>query len=242
MGQRLNVNITRKGVTIANVYMHWSAYSSSAIDILTSVMDTFEGEDIDRNSSLKDIVNALKDALPGSNCIIGEMKEAGLVTSTLVSDFKDNIIINRIISQNPSIANLDMCQENAWEICEKKLPKEDYNYFLQYFGANRNCGIISVTPKGIRETEEWEEGRVSFDIATRLATFDVYYSKSIADVEEGVDRGNLAILWDSKQHALFEGGWMNREEIDTLSSIIHKACDANKDVLMCGDDLIWLIE
>lgn len=39
MGQRLNIEINENGITLANAYYHWSAYTSSSLDLLESIME-----------------------------------------------------------------------------------------------------------------------------------------------------------------------------------------------------------
>ena len=42
MGQRLNVEIVVKSRTIANVYMHWSAYTSSSLMVTNDIIKAFK--------------------------------------------------------------------------------------------------------------------------------------------------------------------------------------------------------
>lgn len=42
MGQRLNFEITYDGETLANAYYHWSAYTSSSLNILGKVIEAYK--------------------------------------------------------------------------------------------------------------------------------------------------------------------------------------------------------
>lgn len=41
MGQRLNIEICYDGETLANAYYHWSAYTSSSLDLLDRVLNAY---------------------------------------------------------------------------------------------------------------------------------------------------------------------------------------------------------
>lgn len=52
MGQRLNVEIWSKGKVLANAYYHWSAYTSSAAEIVGKVIAATKIFSVDRNELL----------------------------------------------------------------------------------------------------------------------------------------------------------------------------------------------
>ena len=241
MGQRLNVNITNKGKTIANVYMHWSAYSSSSMNILQGVIYTFEERGINENSSLKDVIIALKDALPGANCLVKEQKEMGLIESTKFDYFKDNCVIAQILKKYSEIGSLDASNPVVWSKLEEKLTEEEYSALSSYFLINRNNGIISITPDSIKETEYWEEGRVSFDIATHLASYEVFWTVDDEEDKEDYSDDNTMVL-PAEYHNLFEGKWLSQEDLDTLASIIDDCIKSGRYGIQCGDDLFSLIK
>lgn len=41
MGQRLNIEICDNAKTLANAYYHWSAYTSSALEMMTAIIETY---------------------------------------------------------------------------------------------------------------------------------------------------------------------------------------------------------
>lgn len=240
MGQRLNVNITKNGETIANVYMHWSAYSSSSMNILQDVIYTFENEDINENSSLKDVITALKDALPGAKCPVDEQKEMEIIESTKLDAFKKNAYIALFLYDYPKISSLDVSKPADWTTLETILPKKVYEELSSFFAVNRNDGIISITPNSIKETESWEEGRVSFDIATHLASYGVFYVLDDDEKEDYADEDKMVL--PVEYHNLFEENWLNQEDLDALAKIIDDCIKSKQYRIQCGDDLISLIE
>jgi len=50
--------------------------------------------------------------------------------------------------------------------------------------ASRNAGLISITQKGIEDTEQWEEYRVQIDITKKEVIFDVFAEYDAGDFEE----------------------------------------------------------
>ena len=50
--------------------------------------------------------------------------------------------------------------------------------------ADRHRGLLSVTPEGIAETEDWEEGRVTFDLANDTVDFSVYWEMPLDEYKE----------------------------------------------------------
>lgn len=41
---------------------------------------------------------------------------------------------------------------------------------------DRNCGLISITKRGMNETRQWEEGRIVIDLASETFFFDVLWT------------------------------------------------------------------
>lgn len=68
MGQRLNVSIITNVGVVANCYMHWSGYLSSALEIAEILIPKFQKDfNLDNELSLKkEVVNILKENLEGS--------------------------------------------------------------------------------------------------------------------------------------------------------------------------------
>lgn len=74
MGQILNVELIIGDKPIANVYMHWSAYTSSALVVAKDVLDTFKTEDVDKTASvdLTKMYSLIQKAIPGSSVPVDE--------------------------------------------------------------------------------------------------------------------------------------------------------------------------
>lgn len=49
--------------------------------------------------------------------------------------------------------------------------------------ADRNRGLLSITPEGIEETEQWEEGRVTINVESEVVEFSVYYDEPYIEWE-----------------------------------------------------------
>ena len=85
MGQRLNVELIIGDKPIANVYMHWSAYTSSALVVAKDVLDTFKNEDVANTTTLDltKIYSLIQTAIPGSSVSVEEeskLEEKGIDT------------------------------------------------------------------------------------------------------------------------------------------------------------------
>lgn len=46
---------------------------------------------------------------------------------------------------------------------------------------DRNRGLLAITPEGIKETEDWEEGRVTINIDSETIEFSVYWEDTPED-------------------------------------------------------------
>ena len=61
MGQRLNVEILNKGTLMANAYYHWSAYTSSSLDIIEQILKS--SKDAFEKKGIRNIFDAAIDML-----------------------------------------------------------------------------------------------------------------------------------------------------------------------------------
>lgn len=188
MGQRLNVEIISKNKTIANVYMHWSAYTDSSFEIAIRVLENF----LDINNKLLDnkqtIYTRLKKALPGASINQSEYE-------ALVKESVKGIYVGKYV--------------------------------------DRNDGLISFTEKGIADTRDWEEGRVSIDIENKKILFDVYWTDSIEEYKNDYDVSDEDILeipkveqnpfidWLSLEEFRNTKKWLQYNYIRTETEIIH---------------------
>lgn len=117
MGQRLNIEIKKKGKVLANSYYHWSAYTSSAAVLTLKVCKYLLNHKNISDSKLL-AIRAL------------ESTGAGLPDDelTYIKDFRKYI-------------------RTEFKECK-----------------GRDEGLIAISPKGIKETQDWSEGDVIIDI------------------------------------------------------------------------------
>ncbi|WP_407414235.1 hypothetical protein [Methanobrevibacter sp.] len=92
MGQRLNVEIISRGRTIANVYMHWSAYTSSSLDITKDFITVFSDIKSEDLENLSEIYRRIKIAALGSSVTLDE--------------------VNRLKDTHPEITAMDKIDRN----------------------------------------------------------------------------------------------------------------------------------
>lgn len=121
MGQRLNIEIKKKGKVLANSYYHWSAYTSSAAALTVQVCKyVLEHRDLSDSKLLA--IRALESTGAGLND--DELTYARDFRKYIKTEFKE---------------------------CK-----------------GRNDGLIAISPKGIKETQDWSEGDVIIDIDDTL--------------------------------------------------------------------------
>jgi hypothetical protein len=117
MGQRLNIEIKKKGNVLANSYYHWSAYTSTASSLTVKVCKyLLDHSDISDSRLLA--IRALESTGAGLND--EELAYAKNFRKYVKTEFKE---------------------------CK-----------------GRNEGLIAISPKGIKETQDWSEGDVIIDI------------------------------------------------------------------------------
>ena len=148
MGQRLNIEIRRKkdNKVLANSYYHWSAYTSSSLEladeIITNIYDIIRNDNTD------------------------EIKAIQLLQTTGAGLLEDEY---------------------------NTLKEEDKKYCA--LATDRNLGLISITEKGMEDTRQWEESRltivVDFDDKEydfvgekNKVEFEVYFPIDKEEIEE----------------------------------------------------------
>ena len=152
MGQRLNVELISKGKTIANVYMHWAAYTSTSLEVTKDFITVFGDIKHEDLENLSEIYRRIKIARPGSS----------------ITNFEKD----RLKDTHPEIT------------------------VAEYI--DRDTGLVSFSEKGIEDTRNWEEGRVSIDIENKTVEFGVYYDFSDDDDEDLVEQFKDAPTIESK--------------------------------------------
>ena len=131
MGQRLNIEIKKKGNVLANSYYHWSAYTSTAASLTVKVC-----------KYLLDHSNISDSRLLAIRAL--ESTGAGLTDEELAY-----------------VKNFRKYVKTEFQACK-----------------DRNEGLIAISPKGTKETQDWSEGDVIIDIDDALhplISFHVVY-------------------------------------------------------------------
>ena len=77
----------------------------------------------------------------------------------------------------------------AFELKEaKKLyPKTKFKKAI-----DRNDGLIAITKENMKETRDWEEGRVTIDIYSQKIYFDVFWIDNVEDYKEERELNNIS--------------------------------------------------
>lgn len=50
--------------------------------------------------------------------------------------------------------------------------------------VDRNTGLIAISQTGIKDTQRWEEGKVTIDIYSQKIYFDVFFTETIEEFKE----------------------------------------------------------
>lgn len=96
---------------------------------------------------------------------------------------------------NPLLLAIKMLESTGAGVNETEEIRilNDSNADLQKFMPNhcvdRNTGLLAITERGIKETEAWEEGRVTIDIENETVIFDVCANFSIVEYDRFVKEG-----------------------------------------------------
>ena len=117
MGQRLNIEIVKNRKTLANSYYHWSGYSSSAIEMVTSIIKNFNYIKKYKVENVKD-----KDLLLAIRLL--EITDAGMREDTINEAIKkvglvdENINFKKCNGRNYGIIEVEekgMKENRYWE-------------------------------------------------------------------------------------------------------------------------------
>lgn len=93
MGQRLNVEIVVNSKTIANIYMHWSAYTSSSLRVTKEIIEAFNDIEEKDLENLNAIYKRIQFALENASVTKDEekrLKEAGIKNIKAVKNVNRN--------------------------------------------------------------------------------------------------------------------------------------------------------
>jgi hypothetical protein len=203
MGQRLNLEIRKKGKVLANCYFHWSAYTAPSYELTEKVYHF--------------IINNYNDIADPKLLAIKAFESLGAGMEPEEIEYMRN---------------------------NKKYCSNDFNLY-----KNRNEGIIGVSPKGIRSTQEWAEEdsiieisnfndiRFHFNVFNFEESIDFYIDEYIRpDFEEGSSQLEAAIAsFKSKIVPItlenLDDGFTFKE----LSKVCQEICDNDKSVLICNN-------
>lgn len=111
MGQRLNIEIVQDGKELANCYYHWSAYTSSAIELTKRVIDEFYDADA-KEKGFKLAVKLLESTGAGINSVERQRIELSndmVLHNMIYADCKDRN--EGMIAVTPA----GMSETRSWE-------------------------------------------------------------------------------------------------------------------------------
>lgn len=97
--------------------------------------------------------------------------------------------------------------------------------------VSRNSGLLSVTENGKAKTREWEEGRVTIDLATETFCFGVLCEDSFEDYVE--------YYWDESQEKIQQRSISDEAAFKKLPECPFDLCSVPFDKV---DDLIDFVE
>lgn len=97
-----------------------------------------------------------------------------------------------------------------FDAVKSKLPED----FQLEKGISRNLGLISISEEGMKETRDWEEGRVTVDIDNQKIDFDVFWK--LDDVEDP----ELVSRMENAKQLDFNPFDMNFEDIEKLDLVV----------------------
>ena len=203
MGQRLNLEVRRKGKVLANCYFHWSAYTQPSYILTKKVYDFIT-----------------------DNC----------------NDIADPKLL--VIKAFESLGAGMEPEEIEYMRNNKKYCSEDFKLY-----KDRNEGIIGVSPKGIRSTQEWAEEdsimeisdfndiRFNFNVFNFEESIDFYIDEYIRpDFEEGSSQLEAAIAsFKSKIVPITLENLDDGFTFGELTNVCQQICDNNKSVLICNN-------
>ena len=117
-------------------------------------------------------------------------------------------------------------------LCPDELT-DTYNTPKYKLTTGRNSGLIAISEKGIEETQNWEEARVTINISTmKVDMGGVYYLDEIDEEDEDEDVENIPELENDLYTSLVDFTKVYNEFYEKVESKnIHKVIDTHKRVL-----------
>lgn len=119
-------------------------------------------------------------------------------------------------------------------MADANVVESDFSFAYDGIEANRNDGLIAVTPETMAESVSYEEGHVSIDISTNEIMFDVMCYDDIDSFKENyedVDIDSLPVF-DPPEYLEIDTGAWNTFYTDLLS-VLHNgfAISSSKDTV-----------
>ena len=149
MGQRLVINCIRDGERFATLYFHWSAYTDSAYEEGRKIVS----ELMDRGYS--------KDMTKEETIL---MLEKILREDSHSLDYSNKTITHGGVDQTEA----EIAAFEALGLSKEEMDAEN---------ISRSDGLISITEKGIRDSETWGEGFAILDFDNETFENDVFYEE-----------------------------------------------------------------
>lgn len=154
MGQRLNIEIMKGNKVLANAYYHWSAYTSSALELCKNIIGEIRIAPIIHPASLLRTPEITTVTMPG----------------TVSSADRDVLHAVRLLESTGAGIN----ESERDRILDKGLCPG-----IAFRGAiDRNLGLISITEEGMEETRCWQEGQATIDLDRGRVCFGVFFEWS----------------------------------------------------------------
>lgn len=170
MGQRLNIEIMKNDKVLANAYYHWSAYTSSALELcayiieeIKNVPDVLPGASFDTPFSRKQIESAqsLAEKFKQQKPEIKTFTMPGTVSSA----DQDLLFAIRLLEGTGAGINEDE---------QERILAEGLCSGITFRSAiDRNTGLLSITEEGMNETRCWQERQATIDLDRKRVYFSV---------------------------------------------------------------------
>ena len=161
MGQRLVINFLHGNSRIANVYYHWSGYTSSALYALANFKERFDatnGIPVNNPDGEEDI---LLHTLRALTTISDEQKKINDALAQSENQF-DSIFVDN---------GARISREDSKALSER-YPDE---YFGDPADTNRNNGLICITEGQMEDSMSWAEADATVDLDRMRIEFNVLY-------------------------------------------------------------------
>ena len=138
MGQRLNIAIKVNGAVIANSYFHWSAYTSSSIEMMEKVIsdlgdciDIYEFEKLSQKDQLKYAIYALHSVGAGFNtCELERIASSSIMV--------EDLDLPKAIDRNEGfidITDIGMAENDYWREGYIEIDLSAHTVYFDIFGV-----------------------------------------------------------------------------------------------------------